>query len=82
MRGMMVGLFFFAWGVASSLVELTVLLFRETSPGHPLTCDLWYYLVVLGVGGLGLVTYVVVARRYKNRERGEIKPERFYRQLQ
>lgn len=82
MRGMMVGLFFFAWGVASTLTELTIFMFRELSLGPLLSCDIWYYLILLMVGLVGFILYVVVARRYKNRQRGEIKPERFYRQLQ
>lgn len=84
MRGMMVGLFFFTWGVASALIELTISLFKTYVTVGPqwslLPCDVWYYLILQAAAIIGFVMYVVVARKYKNRQRGEIKSERFYRE--
>ena len=80
MRSMMVGFFFFWWGVASILVEFIIVIFSSRDVFF-LNCGIWYYIVLLLVACGGLVAYVWVARSHKNRQRGEIGSERFYRQI-
>ncbi len=80
MRSMMVGFFFFWWGISSLVVEAIIASF---SPGDNvfLNCGIWYYTVLVIVACVGLAVYVKVATRYRNRQRGEIQSERFYRQV-
>ena len=80
MRGMMIGLFFFVWGVASALAETLILMFSKIPHiGPPLTCDFWYYFMYVVYAVLAFVVYVVLACWYKNRQRGETDSDIFYR---
>ena len=81
MRGMMVGLFFFIWGIASTITEFLVALFERVDLDRTLTCGFWYYLIFLILAVIGLAMYVKVFRKYKNRQRGEIQSEKYYRQI-
>ena len=80
MRGMMIGLFFFAWGVASAVSQGLITAFGFATSVTPVTCDFWYYLLYLLVVLVGVVGYLVLARAYKNRQRGERESDVFYRQ--
>lgn len=81
MRGMMVGLFFFTWGATSTLIKMVVFIFTKHDLGLPWACDLWYYAMLQCVAVLGFAVFVLVAMKYKNRQRGETKSERFYREV-
>lgn len=76
----MVGLFFFTWGATSTVIEVVIFVFKEHNFSLPWTCDIWYYLVLQCSAVLGVVMFTLVARWYQNRQRGEIKQERFYRE--
>ena len=80
MRGMMIGLFFLAWGVATGTAQALIKIFSYTNkPASLLTCDFWYYLSYQCLAVLGFVAYAVLLRNYKNRQRGEQDSDLFYR---
>ena len=82
MRGMMIGMYFFEWGLASSLANLIFLGFSSISQtkGPPVTCQMWYYLLLLIIVVAYFVIYIFVARWYQNRKRvTEQEEEVFYR---
>lgn len=74
----MIGLFFFMWGIASAMAQVLIVVFGYHK-GPPLTCDVWYYLFYTILAVLGCVAYGLVARGYRNRQRGEQESVRFYR---
>lgn len=75
----MLGLFFFTWGVASVVAEFTVAAFENIELNRIITCGFWYYLIFLIVAVFGLGAFLKVLMKYKNRQRGEIMPELYYR---
>lgn len=77
MRGMMIGFFFFAWGVATAMAQVFIVAFDK--PSSVLTCDFWYYLLYLCLAIFGCAAYAVLARCYRNRQRGEQESDRYYR---
>ncbi len=81
MRGMMIGFFFFMWGVASVITESIITIFQMRDLSGVLTCEFWYYFILLLISGVGLAVFLRVYVRYKNRERGEIIPVKYYRQV-
>ena len=81
MRGMMVGLFFFMWGMSSAVARTMMILFSQLGTVRAMTCDFWYYLLYLLFALFGFLCYTLLARRYKNRQRGEHDSDVFYRPL-
>ena len=79
MRGMMIGLFFFIWGLASANARIMMTAFGRSRSATPMTCDFWFNLFYMMVAVVGLACYLLVARRYRNRQRGEQDSDRFYR---
>ena len=79
MRGMMIGLFFWVEGIFSTLSAIVLFGFSYSSSGTRLSCGFWYYLVFMVVGIATFIPYIVFSRKYKNRTRGEVDSERYYR---
>ncbi len=79
MRGMMVGLFFFAWGLSSAIARIMMIVFGHITSTTSMTCDFWYYLFYLFVALFGFLCYLFLSRRYQNRQRGEEDSDVFYR---
>ena len=80
-RGMMTGLFFAITGVFSLLGAGGMsAAFKFLKPIHDIsqTCYFWYFLAVLCLSLVGLVVYIVAARMYKNRHRGELETSEPY----
>ena len=80
----MVGLFYWVDGVFSTFSALVLFGFYKSvdsnfQSSHQ-SCGFWYYCVFFVVGVVTLIVYVCVAKRYKNRVRGElVEGERYYR---
>lgn len=79
MRGLLVGIFFSIQGLFSLLSVLLEHVFKlrvvYTYPFLSVTglsCAFWYYVVLGGISVLGLVAHLVVAHRYKRRQRDSI----------
>ncbi len=79
MRGMMIGLFFFTWGIATVIANLIIVVFSNI---HivALTCDIWYYILLVILSVLFFVLFILVSVWYKNRRRGDIEPDLYYRE--
>lgn len=78
----MIGIYFFVWGLSSALSSLILLAFSKISKSSPpgVTCQMWYYLLLLVVAVGYFVLYIFVARWYQNRKRlTEQEEEVFYR---
>ena len=82
MRGMMIGLTFFAWGLGTALSQAFITTFGFIKTTSHMLCDFWYYMFYTILVVVGTVGYIVVAKAYKNRQRGERSRESdlFYRQ--
>lgn len=78
MRGMMIGLFFFMWGIATVIANLIGVMFSNIRVSV-LTCDIWYHMLLVVFAILSFVVFVLVSLWYKNRLRGDIEPDRYYR---
>ena len=78
----MTGLFFTIAGVFSLLGDSIGTIFALPSFKSKLpasqTCYFWYFLAVLCLSLVGLVVYIVAARMYKNRHRGELETSEPY----
>lgn len=74
MRGLLIGTFFFIYGLISGLVALVILTFaaafKHTSKTMVLSCGSSYTLGVLAIGTFGLIFYIFIARWYRRRQRG------------
>lgn len=80
MKGLITGLFYFIYGVFSSLGSI----FYYNYAKSPVR-DVWFLLVLLVASMVELVVYVIVARCYQNRQRpardgseGEVQRRRIY----
>ncbi len=73
MRGLVIGMLFFTYGLFIALVSLILatfaLSFKQRTP-LLLSCGSSYSLCVLALGILGFFFYVFIARWYKKRQRG------------
>ncbi len=76
---MMIGLFFFMWGLSSAIAASSMFLFGYIRGTTSMTCDFWYYLFYLFVALFGFLCYLFLSRRYRNRQRGENDSDLFYR---
>ena len=74
MRGLIIGIFYFLYGIFSALVSLVMLIFAgafiRTSSSVVLSCGSSYTLGVVSIGIFGFVLYIFTAKRYKKRQRG------------
>lgn len=78
----MIGLVFFTWGCGSTIADIMLGIFSLKKAATPMTCEFWYYLVLLVIVIVGFVMYICVARWYKNRKRPEEdKDEVFYNKI-
>ena len=77
----MIGVLFFLMGVATITTEVITVLFQQERREDFFVCGFWYYLVLLIAGGIGFVIFLILFIKYKNRERGEILPLQYYRQV-
>ena len=78
----MVGLFFWMEGVFSTISAVILFGFsRETyhTGSTHLSCGFWYYIIFFIIGIITFVPYVVASKKYKNRTRGEVDGELYYR---
>jgi peptide/histidine transporter 3/4 len=76
MKGLIIGTFFAIKGIFQLIGALIVLPFSTMyTTVHP-SCGSAYYLVTVLISLIGLVVYVLVARRYKYRQRDE--PDNIY----
>ena len=78
----MTGLFFAISGVFSLIGDqigpiIAVQPIKDKLPTSQ-TCLFWYFLTVLCLSLVGLVVYIVGARMYKNRHRGELETSEPY----
>ena len=82
----MVGLFYWVDGIFSTFAGLILLAFYKSvdsnssflQSSNP-SCGFWYYFVFLVLGVVTLVLYMCVAKRYKNRIRGDLDNGQYYR---
>ena len=80
MKGLMFGTFFAIRGVFQlfgALVFLFPFLGWKLSPSSFPSCGFVYYLVTMVVALVGMIAYIYVAKKYRNRERDE--PDNIYR---
>ena len=80
MKGLMFGTFFAIRGVFQlfgALVFLFPFVFWWLSPSTFPSCGFVYYLVTMIVALVGMIAYIYVAKKYRNRERDE--PDNIYR---
>ena len=77
MKGLIIGTFFAIKGIFQLIGALTVLPFSTVYTSHHLSCGSAYYLVTVLISLVGLVVYMLVARKYKYRQRDE--PDNIYR---
>lgn len=77
MRGLLVGTFYFFRGLFAFIGAVLILAFSLGYEYHPpstkslIRCGIPLYALTLVIGVSGFVCYVVIAKRYKNREREE-----------
>ena len=79
MRGLLVGIFFSIQGTFSLLSVLLEYIFKLRAVySYPflvrtgLTCAFWYYFILVGLSVVGLTVYLLVAMRYKRRQRDNV----------
>lgn len=77
MRGMMVGLFFFTWGIATLIANTMVFAFSKHTQ-VALNCGIWYFLCLVILAIITFALFVVASCWYKNRKRGDIEPDLYY----
>ena len=70
MKGFLIGLLYAVKGLYQVLATLLALPFVWGGSLYP-SCGFYYYLVNIVVGLFALLVYVLVARRYRYRERDE-----------
>ena len=82
MKGLLMGLFFALRGAFELLGAVFVVPFSfgpwEYLPPTLPSCGFYYYLLSMVFGFAGIVSYVVIARKYTYRQRDEIINERVY----
>ena len=73
MKGMLIGLFFAIRGLFHGIsgIIITESVFSFIHQSFP-SCGMYYYLMNIGVGVVGFLVFVIVAKRYKYRKRDEI----------
>jgi peptide/histidine transporter 3/4 len=71
MKGLLIGVLYAIRGLYQLVAALLTLpyIILDTSP---LSCGLYFYLVNTVIGVIGVITYMVVARRYRYRVRDEV----------
>ncbi len=74
----MIGLFFFMQGISTVLANLVGVVFSNIRV-TALTCDIWYYMLLVVLAIISFIVFVCVSLWYKNRLRGDIEPDRYYR---
>ena len=75
MRGLLIGLLYFIYGIFNGLAALVLLIFAKTFESHkfthhPLSCGSWFYFATAVIALTGVVIYFFTARWYKKRQRG------------
>ena len=74
MRGLIIGILFFLYGIFNALVSLVMLIFalafKHASSSVVLSCGSSYTLGVVSIGIFGFVLYIFTAKWYKKRQRG------------
>ena len=81
----MVGLFYWIDGLSSTIAALVLFAFsypEQTNKLYQLShqsCGFWYYCVFFVLGIVTFVLFVQVAKRYRNRTRGDLDSGRYYR---
>ena len=68
MKGLLIGLSFAIKGFFQALATVMVILFTFIA-SHSLNCGTWYYMINIILGLVIFTVYVLVARRYKYRQR-------------
>ena len=68
MKGLLIGLSFTIKGFFQALAAVMVIFFNFID-FHSLNCDTWYYMINIILGLVIFTVYVLVARRYKYRQR-------------
>ena len=73
MKGMLIGLFFAIRGLLHGISGIIIMesIFSFIHQSFP-SCGMYYYLMNIGVGVVGFLVFVFVAKRYKYRKRDEI----------
>ena len=73
MKGMLIGLFFAIRGLLYGISVIIIMesIFSFIHQSFP-SCGMYYYLMNIGVGVVGFLVFVFVAKRYKYRKRDEI----------
>ena len=76
MKGLITGMFYFLFGVYSTLVSVTIYYFNKlqsvddcSTPKPPTNPTFWYYTGATVIGGVMCILYFIVAYKYKNRTR-------------
>ena len=77
MKGLIIGLSFFAVALSSALTGATVTTWVHawSQPVTYPTCAFWFYLFIIVVTVVGLVMFCIVAKWYKRRQRNELLHE-------
>ena len=75
MRGLLIGIFYLNHGVFTAVMAIVMMAFalafkNHTSNSVSLSCGSSYLVAVIGIGVVGLVVYIVVAKWYTKRQRG------------
>ena len=70
MKGLLIGVLYAIRGLYQLVATLLVLPFALPTI-HPISCELWYYLMNIVIGVVALLVYTCVAKRYRYRERDE-----------
>jgi len=78
---MMIGLFFLTWGIATLISNFIVIFFSFVELSS-LPCGIWYYILLVLCAVTTSITFVIASVWYKNRNRGDIKPDLYYRRFQ
>ena len=72
MRGLMIGIFFFVYGLFVGFLGIVLFAFAEgfkNYSGKP-SCGSWYLMAVIVIGAIGTLLYVIAAKWYRKRQRG------------
>lgn len=69
MKGLLTGLFYFAFGVFAAGGVLTFNHYPKKEDLAGVDCILWYYFIFAVIGAFGFVVYAIVSCLYTNRQR-------------
>ena len=77
MRGLLIGLYYaigaFFLTILGLILGIIVAIFSHGDNRenllHDLSCGSWYLIISIGIGIIGFMIYITVAKWYKNRER-------------